>query len=315
MIVAWSSRGGITTPDHMKWLECNGQVFDTDKYSELYAVLGVNRVPSLNGQFLRGTTVADAVLTYKEDTIKSHQSTVAPHEHKISGTGTTEGTISGTAGGQTYSTNADLDVTGTAAGQKFTSDAANLNVSSTFNTGSVVKSISTTSAEGSMTGTGYPKVNGRIDPTNLKLNDQPYRCTTNSKGNVQVCYAYSGSDGNDVAFTIIKDSSSSSTGSTTTSTTAISKVTANTGTLSGTATGKATGTISGTANSSAITGSAKGLISGTANPSTVTGRYSGSVDPGTMKSVQSDTLTATYEGAEETAPKHTFVRYFIRAIP
>lgn len=36
------------------WLICNGQTFDQSKYPDLYNVLGINKVPDLRGEFLRG---------------------------------------------------------------------------------------------------------------------------------------------------------------------------------------------------------------------------------------------------------------------
>lgn len=40
-----------------------------------------------------------------------------------------------------------------------------------------------------------------------------------------------------------------------------------------------------------------------------------STDSGAFTISESGDLTGRYDGAEETVPKHTYVRYFIRAIP
>ena len=82
MIVAWPGKEGITTPDKDKWLECDGTTFLATKYPELYKVLGTNIKPNLNGQFLRGTTLTSQTLTSYNDTIKSHDSFIAPHTHR-----------------------------------------------------------------------------------------------------------------------------------------------------------------------------------------------------------------------------------------
>ena len=84
-------------------------------------------------------------------------------------------------------------------------------------------------------------------------------------------------------------------------------------TNSSSVTGNARGRVQGTADSSDVTGNATGVISGRINASNITGRYQSDVTPGTMKA-DAVSLTARYEGAAETAPKHAYVRYFIRAV-
>ena len=78
-------------------------------------------------------------------------------------------------------------------------------------------------------------------------------------------------------------------------------------------TGSASGTPLGKNAASAVTGSASGTPLGSNAPSSVSGSYSGTVSPGTMKATSPGQLTATYTGGTETAPKHTYVRYLIRA--
>lgn len=45
----WYNSEGIQA-----WFDCNGQIFNTNVYSDLYRVLGTNRVPDYRGLFLRG---------------------------------------------------------------------------------------------------------------------------------------------------------------------------------------------------------------------------------------------------------------------
>lgn len=92
MVVAFTSQNDIATPDRIKWLECNGQTFSRDQYPELYDALGVNVVPNLNGQFMRGTSDKNLVLTRKDDTIKSHTINIPEHTHtfNLTATGTVQ---------------------------------------------------------------------------------------------------------------------------------------------------------------------------------------------------------------------------------
>ena len=99
MIVAWSSQREISSYDSMKWLECNGQTFNRDQYPELYEALGVNVVPNLNGQFMRGTSDKNLVLTRKDDTIKSHTVNIPEHTHTFDLTAT--GTVQTLTNGET----------------------------------------------------------------------------------------------------------------------------------------------------------------------------------------------------------------------
>ena len=99
MVVAFTSQNDIATPDRIKWLECNGQTFSRDQYPELYDALGVNVVPNLNGQFMRGTSDKNLVLTRKDDTIKSHTINIPEHTHTFDLTAT--GTVQTLTNGET----------------------------------------------------------------------------------------------------------------------------------------------------------------------------------------------------------------------
>ena len=50
-IMTWPSN---VPPDTYRWLECNGQSFDTTEYPDLYKVFPSGKVPDLRGVFLRG---------------------------------------------------------------------------------------------------------------------------------------------------------------------------------------------------------------------------------------------------------------------
>ena len=65
--------------------------------------------------------------------------------------------------------------------------------------------------------------------------------------------------------------------------------------------------------STTVTGSASGTVSGTASSSSVTGRLTNGTVTGTIGSGGGDETYAA--GDAETAPRHVYVRYFIRARP
>lgn len=54
-IITWPSN---VPPDTYRWLECNGQSFDTTEYPDLYKVFPNGRVPDLREKFLEGHNVA-----------------------------------------------------------------------------------------------------------------------------------------------------------------------------------------------------------------------------------------------------------------
>ena len=67
-IVSWPVSQNLDTEE---WLECDGSMFDTTKYSELYTVLRTNRLSDYRTQFLRGGTASQAG-TIVDESIKSH---------------------------------------------------------------------------------------------------------------------------------------------------------------------------------------------------------------------------------------------------
>lgn len=120
-VIAWSGKANMTSYDYFKFLPCNGGIITRGQYPELYAVLKPGsgctsdscqaQLPNLNGdyQFLKGTTDASLVLKQYADTIKTYDSKVDEHTHTfderllstaLSGqttTGTTEGSLRNTA--------------------------------------------------------------------------------------------------------------------------------------------------------------------------------------------------------------------------
>lgn len=51
-ILAWAT--SINFPNFgTHWLDCDGKTFDTNKYPDLYSVLGANKLPDYRGLFLR----------------------------------------------------------------------------------------------------------------------------------------------------------------------------------------------------------------------------------------------------------------------
>lgn len=60
-IIMWASSNDPT--DGGVWLDCDGQTFDTTTYAKLYAVLGTNTVPDLQGLFPRCVGSQDLSVT------------------------------------------------------------------------------------------------------------------------------------------------------------------------------------------------------------------------------------------------------------
>ena len=84
-IIQWASDKDITEPE--KWLECNGKNVDKDKYPELYEMM--TKVPDYRSFFLRGGT-AENVGQEFADSIESYNIAVPPseelshtHEHEL----------------------------------------------------------------------------------------------------------------------------------------------------------------------------------------------------------------------------------------
>ena len=338
MIVAWSSKGGINTPDKMKWLECNGQEFDTNMYPELYEVLGVNRVPNLNNQFLRGTMNA-------ENFLKEYNDMIGEHHSKITETNLT----------------AKLDFT------DITTELKNTRLTATLNNRAITSNLTNTKLTSKLNSTSITTTAKQIDNVSMSLSGAKASGTvsgktqggsisgTAGKQNFTATVSVSGTnvvkrnsgvhsyadtikhnDWSSPFYTIIRNSNSgtvsgSTDGGTISGTAAAQTFTSDRATwdvtgnakgnisipsLSGTVanSGQATGNLtSGYATGTVTNGTSSGnLVSGQATGTVTNGNVHGTLD---SDDVYYEGVVNPYSGRNETAPMHTFVRYFIKAIP
>ena len=119
-VITWPSNSWPSDRDN--WLECNGQSISSAVYPELVGVIG-SRVPDYRGRFLRGLQSEHSVGQTVANSIKSHNHTQPTHTHSFSGQ-LVSTALSGTAAGQSFSSAANLGVSGWAAGQSITSGGA-----------------------------------------------------------------------------------------------------------------------------------------------------------------------------------------------
>ena len=120
-VITWPSNSWPSDRDN--WLECNGQSISSAVYPELVGVLGKTTVPDYRGRFLRGLQSGHSVGENVANSIKSHNHTQPTHTHTFSGQ-LVSTALSGTAAGQSFSSAANLGVSGWAAGQSITSGGA-----------------------------------------------------------------------------------------------------------------------------------------------------------------------------------------------
>ena len=92
-------------------------------YPELVGVLGKSTIPDYRGRFLRGLQPRHSVGENVDNSIKSHNHTQPTHTHSFSGQ-LVSTALTGTAGGQSFSSAANLGVSGWANGQTITSGSA-----------------------------------------------------------------------------------------------------------------------------------------------------------------------------------------------
>lgn len=92
-------------------------------YPELVGVLEKSTVPDYPGRFLRGLQSGHSVGENVANTVKSHNHTQPPHTHTFSGQ-LVFTALTATAGGQSFSSAANMGVSGWAAGQSITSGGA-----------------------------------------------------------------------------------------------------------------------------------------------------------------------------------------------
>ena len=119
-VITWPSNSWPSDRDN--WLECNGQSISSAVYPELVGVVG-SRVPDYRGRFLRGLQSGHSVGQTVANSLKSHNHTQPTHTHSFSGQ-LVSTALSGTAAGQSFSSAANLGVSGWAAGQSITSGGA-----------------------------------------------------------------------------------------------------------------------------------------------------------------------------------------------
>ena len=269
------------------WLECNGQTFDQEAYPKLYLYLGQkNTVPDLRSLFLRSGN-ASQLGTLVADSIASH--TVDIDEQTLN-----QGKLKDTSGSaylpaQTLnSDDASLSVSGTAQGQKLTNVLAttDLDLSQMKAAGQKYSQID---VQGS---NQYYWARDRTGQDSLTENYFPLSGSNNKYYNT-----------NDSSLTHERSAGTklfSGTISTTDGYAEASK-------LIGQA--KVSTNLSGQTDGGTISGTATGRIKSILSQSSL----AASLTDGTVSGVIG-AHHGTYSGGSETAPKHIYVRYFIRAL-
>ena len=279
-VITWPSSSW--PPDADNWLECNGQAINSTVYPELIGVLGKTAVPDYRGRFLRGLQSGHSVGENVANSIKSHNHTQPTHTHTFSGQ-LVSTALSGTAGGQSFSSAASLGVSGWAAGQSITSGGAGGQSYQTQSgsSGGTWISIDQTGNDSGIAG-------GRVS-IKRKTEEEIKGGGIFGGGNKLVAPGvYENSGNNVVGFTV------GGSGATTTATTSGGSIWGSTG--GGGISGTASGTVSGTTNASGVSGNLRnGSVTGTV--------AAGGGNP------------TDYTGEAETAPDHVYVRCLIRAKP
>ena len=249
-------------------------------YPELVGVVG-SRVPDYRGRFLRGLQSGHSVGQTVANSIKSHNHTQPTHTHSFSGQ-LVSTALSGTAAGQSFSSAANLGVSGWAAGQSITNGGAGGQTYQTVQgSGGTWISISQTGNDSGIAG-------GRVSiqrTTEEALKDTSWFGDRNTLVAPGVYEAKSG--GGVVGFTV-------GGSSTVAATTSGGSIWGSTG--GGSISGTASGTVSGTTNASGVSGALRN------------GSVSGSIGAG-------GGTPTDYTGGAETAPDHIYVRCLIRAKP
>ena len=291
-VITWPSSSW--PPDADNWLECNGQAINSTVYPELVGVIG-SRVPDYRGRFLRGLQSGHSVGQTVANSIKSHNHTQPTHTHSFSGQ-LVSTALSGTAGGQSFSSAASLGVRGWAAGQSISRGGAggqsfSYQGSTTGSGGYVTfRHDSGTTSGGNGAGGVVPSYSA-TPPTSSGLPWEP--TITVNHGIVYSKY----SDGSgDERHTVTNSYGPFSGGETQP--------------LSGAPSG---GSIWGSTGGGGISGTASGTVSGTTNASDVSGNLRNGGVTGTIAAGGGN--PTDYTGEVETAPDHIYVRCLIRAKP
>ena len=269
------------------WLECNGQSFDRETYPKLFLYLGQkNTVPDLRQLFLRAGPSSN-LGDIADDTIKTHTIDIA--EQSLS-----QGQLNNTAGEAYFPTktltsnDASLSVSGQAQSQEITQ----VNAQTTLDLSQIKASgqqYTTLTTDGS---NKYYWARDRTGQDGLTENYYPLSSSTNKYYNTNDASLTHERN----AGTLLFSGNISAQDAYATASKLEGKAKATTiiqgqtdgGTISGTATGRIKSTISQSNLAASLTdGSVHGVI----------GAHHG-----------------TYNGSNETAPKHIYVRYFIRAL-
>ena len=277
-VITWPSNSWPSDRDN--WLECNGQSISSAVYPELVGVIG-SRVPDYRGRFLRGLQSGHSVGQTVANSIKSHNHSQPTHTHSFSGQ-LVSTALSGTAAGQSFSSAANLGVSGWAAGQSITSGGAG------GQTYQAVQSSGGTWISISQTGNDSGIAGGRVS---IQRTTEEALKGTSPFGDRNTLVApgvYESRSGGGVAGFSVGGSS------TVAATTSGGSIWGSTG--GGSISGTASGTVSGTTNASGVSGALRN------------GSVSGSIGAG-------GGTPTDYTGGAETAPDHIYVRCLIRAKP
>lgn len=276
-VITWPSNSWPSDRDN--WLECNGQSISSAVYPELVGVVG-SRVPDYRGRFLRGLQSGHSVGQTVANSIKSHNHTQPTHTHSFSGQ-LVSTALSGTAAGQSFSSAANLGVSGWAAGQSITSGGAG------GQTYQAVQSSGGTWISISQTGNDSGIAGGRVSIQ--RTTEEALKGTSpfGDRNTLVVPGVYESRSGGGAGFTV-------GGSSTVAATTSGGSIWGSTG--GGSISGTASGTVSGTTNASGVSGALRN------------GSVSGSIGAG-------GGTPTDYTGGAETAPDHIYVRCLIRAKP
>ena len=237
--------------------------------------------PITGGRFLRGLQSGYSVGQTVANSLKSHNHTQPTHTHSFSGQ-LVSTALSGTAAGQSFSSAANLGVSGWAAGQSITSGGAG------GQTYQAVQSSGGTWISISQTGNDSGIAGGRVS---IQRTTEEALKGTSPFGDRNTLVApgvYESRSGGGVAGFTVGGSS------TVAATTSGGSIWGSTG--GGSISGTASGTVSGTTNASGVSGALRN------------GSVSGSIGAG-------GGTPTDYTGGAETAPDHIYVRCLIRAKP
>lgn len=273
-VIQWPSAS--MPADATKWLECNGQpVPSGSQYDRLRAVLGSKPIPNYNGQFLRGTTVPSDVGQTIADSTRVHDHLVDAHQH----------TVSGTASGQSYGGSiGSVAISGSTSSQSYSGIISGQHISGATSGQTYSGTIDGQHVTGSTSGQDFSYAVAVVGSTWWPGTGTPSYINTVSSLDYQTSHGKTGGGTFDGY----------------TSPTSYSGVTAG-------------GTFNGYTSDSYYSGvTSAGTYSGV----TPTLYYSGNTSGGIINGVTNYSGGGyTHQtGGSETAPIHTKVRYFIRAI-